>query len=674
MPPRVFVLLGVVLPAAAMATAVWPGGDMKVSPGQDFYTFANGSWQHDTVIPPDRAGFSTATKLIVDTENKLRELLQNTAALAGAPEGEESAKVVAYYSAFMDERRIEELGPRPLAPLLARIKEAGDRTALARLMGSANAGFNFSIFALAVEPDSHAPERYAVTLSQDGLGLPDPKDYLDPASLGRREAYESYVARLLKLAGWSDAAGAARHVLTVETEMARASWTGAQQRDEARNYHPVSQSDLVRIAPGFPWAAYWSAAGIQTDRIVLTEDEAVGSLARLYTATPIGDLRAWAAFHLVDNAAPYLSGSFRAAWFDFHGRQLAGTSQEPPRWRQAVRLVSGGGSKDLADSRGAMGDAVGRMYVARWFDSRSEARLRALSDELKSTLRARIKLSSWMSETAKTEALRKVDAYRIEIGAPAHGDHYDGLIIRRDDLIGDVERVTAYAWQRDRGRLGHAVDRAEWTITPQTVNAYNYAPLTVVVFTAALLQPPAFDPVEDPAFVYGGIGAIIGHELTHAFDDVGRTFDHTGHHRNWWTPSDATHFEAMSDQLVRQFAACEALPGLHVDGRLTLGENIADIGGLQLAFDAYHSSLNNQPAPLVDGLSGDQRFFLGFALLRRDKRRPEAIRTEVATDPHTPDTCRVNQVVRNVDGWYQGFKINPFDKLYLAPDQRTRFW
>jgi len=669
------VLAGAVFASAAgPSTGTWPGGDPSVPPGRDFYAYANGAWQRETAIPADRAGFSTATMLTQTTETRLRDLLESAAAGAGEQPHDEVGKVGAYYAAFLDDGRVERLGRRPIEPALARIRGARDRAALARLMGEAPGGFEGSLFALTVEPDSRAPDRYAVTLGQAGLGLPDRDDYLSPASADLRGAYLAYVTRQLTLVGWPAAAAAARRVLAFETRVARASWTGAQQRDETKNYRRVSPADLRRIAPGFAWSAYWSGVGLHPDHVVVLQDTAVGALARLYAEAPLADLRAWAAFHLADNASPYLSRPFRDAWFDLHGRRLQGAGEPPPRWRQALRQVSGGGSKDLDDSRGAMGDAVGRMYVARWLAPETEAKLRALTDRLKETLRAQIAGSTWMSDTAKAEALRKVDAYRIDIGAPDHGDTYDGLVIRRDDLFGDVARATAHDWALRRMRLGRPVDRAMWDITPQTVNAYNYAPFSVVVFTAALLQPPAFDPKEDAALAYGGIGAIIGHELTHAFDDVGRAYDHEGRHRDWWTPADQAAFAVMSGRLVRQFAACEALPGVPVDGRLTLGENIADIGGLQLALEAYHGSLNGHPAPVVDGLTGDQRFFLGFALLRRDKRRPEAILNDVRTDPHTPDTCRVDEDVRDLDGWYQAFDVGVGDRLYLPPGERTRIW
>ena len=489
-----------------------------------------------------------------------------------------------------------------------------------------------------------------------------------------RDAYRAYAARLLRLLDWPEPERAAAAVLAFETRVAAASWTAVQERDDVATYNPTSLSVLKRVAAGFPWTDYFSGAGLRPERLIVVERTAIPALARLYASTPLADLRAWAAVRLADDAAPDLSQPFYDAWFDLHGRRLQGLAAPPPRWRRALLQVSGGGSKTLEESRGALGDAVGRLYLARRFDRRSQAELTALADRLKAVLRQRIKASAWMSPQAQAEALRKLDDYRVEVGAPERSDSYDGLVIRRNDLYGDVERATARAWADERARLHRPVDRGRWAMTPQTVNAYNSAPLRQVVFSAALLQPPAFDPSEDPALLYGGMGAIIGHELTHAFDDEGRRFDHTGRLANWWTAEDEARFSNMTERLVSRFSACEALPGVHVDGRLTLGENIADIGGLQLALGAYHASLRSGSASVAGGLTGDQRFFLGFALLRRGVRRPEATRGDVRSDPHTPDHCRVNEDVREIDGWYGAFGVVPRERLYLPQGQRISLW
>jgi putative endopeptidase len=637
----------------------------------DFYGHANGGWMATTVIPADRAGFSTATVLSRSAEANVRTLLETAAA---GPSSGESGQVGAYYAAFMDEPRIEALGGRPLGGELQAIGAARSHLDLARLMGRANASFLPSLFALSIDYDSRDAARQAVYVGQGGLGLPDRNDYLSADTAPLRSAYLSYVARLLQLDGWPEPDRAAASVIGFETLVAAASWSAQDQRDQSRIYNLTSWEGLAREAPGFPWSAYLVAAGLRPGRVVVVERSAVVGLAKLYANEPLDTLKAWAAFHLADNAAPDLAKSYADAWFELHGRRLQGADVAPARWRRALRQVSGGGWKGLTESRGALGDAVGRMYVARNLDVRSQVMLRTLTYEMKTALRARITASSRLSLPAKAEALRKVDAYRIEVGAPASGDTYQGLVIRRDDLYGDVERATAYAWAADVARLHRPVDTGRWSITPQTVNAYNDGALSLIVFTAALLQPPFFDPQADAATVYGSVGATIGHELTHGYDDQGRQFDAQGRHRNWWTPEDNADFALLSQRVVDRYSACEEIPGLKINGRLTLGENLADIGGLQLAWRAYHASLRGGTAPVIDGLSGDQRFFLAFAKIRRDKRRPEALRTDVLSDPHSPDRCRVNEAVREVDAWYTAFDVRPGDPLFLSPDARTTIW
>jgi putative endopeptidase len=655
--------------------AAWTGGDPTVKPGTDFFLFANGGWLNANPIPADRVGFSIATLLSLSAVDKVRILLEEAAAVAGNEPAVERGKVGAYYAAFMDQPRVEALGAAPLQRSLMEIREAGSRNELARLMGHANSSFQGSLFKLRISPDSRNHDRYAIYLGQGGLGSLDRSVYLDPGAGDLREAYRNYIVQLLSLAGWEKSEDIATEVMAFETKVAAASWTAAEERDESRIYNPEDASKLASQAPEFPWNVYLDAAMLaRAERIIVVDRSAIPVLADLYSRTPIAVLRAWAAFHLIDYAAPLLSHEFADAWFDLHGRRLQGARIQTPRWQRAVAQVSGGGSKDMDDSRGAMGDAVGRLYTNRWFEPRSRETLRVLVDDLKTTLRARISASDWMSTAAKVEAIKKLDAYRVEIGTPEHGDSYDGLVIRRDDLFGDVERATAYAWDQDLTRLHHSTDRARWAMTPQTVNGYNYAPFNEVVFTAALLQPPAFDPTQDSAVTYGGIGAIIGHELTHGFDDVGRRFDSTGHISDWWTTTDNAQFAAKAEELIALFSGCEAAPGVHVDGHLTVGENIADIGGLQLAFAAYQASLHGHPARVINGLTGDQRFFLGFAKLRRGHRRPQALRNDVATDPHTPDACRVNEDVRNVDGWYDAFGVTPESPLFMPRELRIRIW
>ncbi len=607
--------------------------------------------------------------------DRVRALLEDAERGAPITPTTEPAKVGTYYAAFMDEAKIEDVGLRPLNPELQKISLATDRTDLARIMGTANRGFQGSLFALSIEPDSRNAARNALYLSQSGIGSLDRDFYFQTSYASARKAYKAYIQQALTFAAWPVSDETADTVVDFETKIAVASSTTAENRDETKNYNPTTMNRLARTTPGFAWDAFFNAAGLTGNRrVVVVNTTAIPALATLYQTTPLPVLKAWATFHLMDNAAPFLSSSLVRAHFAFHGTTLAGKQEPLPRWRNALRLVSGGTSKSMDDSRGSMGDAVGRLYAKRWFDERSRVSLMTLVTNLKEVLKERIQASDWMSPETRSEALRKVAATRVEIGVPARSDEYTGLRIFRDDLFGNVQRATAFAWHADLLRLDKPVERDRWTMTPQTVNAYNYAPFNEVVFTAALLEPPAFDPEQDIALTYGRIGAIIGHELTHSFDDVGREYDAAGRQRDWWTPQDAKTFQNKAHALVALYSACEAAPDLHVNGDLTLGENIADIGGLQIAYAAYHKALDHRPAPMIDGLSGDQRFFLGFAMLRRGHRRVNALRSDVQNDPHTPDQCRVNNVVREVDGWYQAFNITKVDPLYLPPSERIHFW
>ncbi len=518
-------------------------------------------------------------------------MLEEAAASPAEQPVSERGQVGAYYAAFMDEQRVEFLGATPLDRSLREIRTANSREELARLMGHADSSFHGSLFKLWIEPDSRRPERNAIYLGQGGLGSLDRDIYLAEDAAELRDAYRQYIARLLSLVRWENSEAMAAQVVEFEAQIAAASWTAADERDESKIYNPTDIAQLAGETPEFPWRSYLQGANLAwAGTLIVVDRSAIPALAALYSQTPLAVLKAWAALHLTDNAAPFLSHDFADAWFELHGRRLQGAQIQSPRWQRALVQVSGGGTKDLDDSRGAMGDAVGRLYTQRWFQARSRETLRVLVDDLKATLRATISASAWLSAGAKAEAIRKLAVYRVEIGAPEHGDEYRGLVIRRDDLFGDVERATAYAWRQDRNRLHHPTDRARWTMTPQTVNAYNYAPFSEVVFTAALLQPPAFDPTQDSALTYGGIGAIIGHELTHGFDDVGRRFDATGHMRDWWSTTDNAHFAGNAATLI------------------------------------------------------------------------------------APDACRVNEDVRNVDGWYDAFGVTRESPMFIATDHRFRLW
>jgi len=647
------------------------GMDKAVKPGDDFFRYANGAWLDKTPIPSDKPAVSFRLQMTDRAEARIHDLLE--AAKDKQPTDLEG-KAGAFYRAFMDEARAEQLGAKPLAPLLAEVRNAGTREALAGLMGHANADMNASLFYFYVDVDLKDPRRYAVYLGQSGLGLPDRDYYLKPDFAAQKTRYEAYVAELLKLGGWQG--GDAKSVVAFETAVAQASWTKAEQRDADKVYNPVAAADLPKFAPGFDWSALLGQAGLsKATRVIVAEKTAVPKLAALYAATPVETLQAWAAFHIADNAAPYLSKPFADAWFDMHDRTLSGQKEQRLRWKRAVTAVSGSDFLvgDRFGSFGTLGFGIGQLYSAKYFPPAAKAKIEALVVNLKAAYRVRLQHLDWMSAKTKVEALKKLDTYTIKVGYPDHARDYSRLEIKADDLLGDVRRAGAADWAFYSGRLFSPVDKSDWAMTPQTNDAYN-GNLRDIAFPAGILQAPVFDADADAAVNYGAVGGIIGHELTHGFDDQGRKIDAGGRLRDWWTKEDAAKFEARAKALGAQYAAFEPLPGVHVNGDLTMGENIADLGGLTLALDAYHASLHGKQAPVIGGLTGDQRVLLGWAQAWRGKVTDDYVKKQVVSDPHSPRQFRVNGVVRNVDAWYAAFGARPGEKLYVEPGKRVKIW
>jgi putative endopeptidase len=531
-------------------------------------------------------------------------------------------------------------------------------------MGRAAESFYSSFFEANVGVDGKDPQHYAVYVSQAGLGLPDRDYYLKPEFAPQKAKYQAYVGDMLALVGWSDPAASAKAIVDMETKIAEASWPKEDERDPSKIYNPMSPDELAAAAPGFDWRDFLAAADLADQkRLIVQENTALPKIAAVFAGTPIETLKAWEAFQVADSAAPFLSKTFVDANFEGRAHALSGQPEQKPRWKRAVAAVDGG-----------MGEAVGREYVAEYFPPGAKAKAQALVANIRAALKARIERVDWMSDATKAQALAKLSDLGVKIGYPDKWRDYSALTISPTDLVGDVERSAAFEWRREVRRLHGPVDKTEWAMTPQTVNAY-YAPTrNEIVFPAAILQPPFFDPRADMAVNYGGIGAVIGHEMTHGFDDQGRRFDGTGKLAEWWTADDAAKFVARTKVLGAQYSAFEPIAGAHVNGDLTMGENIADLGGLLLALDAYHDSLGGKPAPAIDGLSGDQRLFLGFAQIYRSAIRPDALKRQLVTDPHAPEVDRVNGVVRNVDAWYAAFAIKPGDPLYAGPDQRVRIW
>jgi putative endopeptidase len=643
------------------------GRDMSVKPGDDFEGYANGTYLKTMSIPPDQSRWGAFNMLRDISDTRVHGILEEMAATAPAAPSTADDKIGAFYKAFMDEAAVTTKGAAPLGPDLDAIRSVANRDDLARLMGRANARFGGALFGVDVDVDVKTPTTYMVIVSQGGLGLPDRDYYLDPKFAAKKTAYQAYVAQMLGMIGWPNAAARAGDVVAFETAVAQVSWPRADRRDPDKTYNPTSIDALATAAPGFDWRAFLGAEELGGEtRVNLAENTAIPKMAAVYAATSLETLKAWEAFQTVDDAAGVLPGPFVQARFDFRGKTLAGTPELKVRWKRGVDLV---GSLEQG-----MGDAVGKVYVARYFPPSSKAKMEALVENLRAAFRARIAGNDWMSSQTKQAALEKLANYKIMVGYTTKWRDYGGLAIRADDLYGDAERSRAANWAFTRGLLRHAVDRDLWGMTPQTVNAYNAGPLVEVVFPAAILQPPFFNPDADPAINYGGIGAVIGHEMTHGFDDEGRKIDATGHLRDWWTAQDASRFEAKAARYGAEFADYDTGLGASINPKLTMGENIADLGGLNLAVDAYHASLDGRPAPVIDGYTGDQRVFLGWAQVWRERQRPDAERQQLVTDPHSPGRYRAITAERNIDAWYKAFDVQPGEKLYIPPQDRVTIW
>jgi putative endopeptidase len=652
------------------------GMDAKTKPGDDFFRYANGTWLDHAQIPADKPAVSFRLQMTDRTEARLHDMMEASAKTVPHQPDDLSGKVGAFYKAFMDEARVNALGAKPLDPLLNDVRTGKTRDAQSALMGRNNADLEGSLFNFFIDVDLKDPKHYAVYVSQGGLGLPDRDYYLKSDFAAQKSKYEIYVAQLLHLLNWPDADARAKDVVAFETKIADASWTKAQQRDPVATYNPMSVDDLQKTAPGFAWKDFFAQADLaKVSRVVVAEKTAFPKLTAIYAATPIETVQAWQAFHIADNASPYLSKPFTDAYFEMRNKTLSGQKEQQVRWKRGVFAVSGGdfGVGDRFGTYGTMGWGVGQLYTDKYFPPEAKAKIEALVANVKAAYRVRLQKLDWMSAATKVEALKKLDTYNIKVGYPDHPRDYSKLVITDDDLLGDVRRAGEDDWAFYTGRYFGPVDRSDWSMSPQTNDAYNGS-LRDIVFPAGILQAPVFDPNADAAINYGAVGGIIGHELTHGFDDEGRKIDAEGALRDWWTKDDAAKFEVRAKMLGAQYSSFEPIPGVHVKGELTMGENIADMGGLTLALDAYHASLQGKPAPVIDGFTGDQRVFLGWAQAWRGKVTDDFVRKQVVSDPHSPRQFRVNGVVHNVDAWYVAFGVKPGEKLYVAPKKRVKIW
>jgi putative endopeptidase len=652
------------------------GMDATIKPGDNFFRYANGAWVDKTEIPPDKPAYSLRLAMTDLTEQRLHDMMESSGATRNENPGTLEEKVGAFYRSFMDEARVDELGAKAIDSELNDLRNAKTRDDFAALMGRTATDFEFSLFNPFIDVDLKDPTKYAFYLTQAGIGLPDRDYYLKSDFAAQKTAYQNYVATILRLLNWADPDKTAKEIVDFETKIADASWTKAQQRDLNAIYNPMLVPELKKFAPGFAWEKFLAGTKMpKLARVIVAEKSAFPKIVEVYSKAPIDTLRAWQAFHIADNAAPYLSKPFTDAYFELHNKTLSGQKEQQVRWKRAITAVSGGdfGVGDRFGTFGTMGFGVGQFYTTKYFPSEAKAKIQDLVTNLKAAYRARIEKLDWMGPDTKKEALKKLDTYTIKVGYPDHARDYSKLTIKGDDLIGNVKRCAQLDWDFYTGRFFAPVDRTDWTMTPQTNDAYNGA-LRDIVFPAGILQPPIFDADADPAINYGAAGGVIGHELTHGFDDQGRKIDASGALRDWWTKQDAETFKKRADMLGAQYSKYEPIPGGHVNGELTMGENIADLGGLTLALDAYRASLKGQAAPVLDGFTGEQRVFLGWAQAWRGKVTDDYVKKQVVSDPHSPRQFRVIGPSRNADAWYEAFKVEPTDKMYVAPDQRVRIW
>jgi putative endopeptidase len=644
--------------------------DKSVAPGDDFFMFTSGSWYKTAVIPPDRSSAGSFQNLRILSEQRMNEIAASLDAKPYDQLSDEEKKLRDLYDAFLDQKQIDANGLAPAKKDLAFIAGLKTPQDVAAAMGMPLLNLD-GPFGIGLGINDKNSSQYAVDLGQSGLGMPNRDYYLrdDPDLAKTRDAYKKHLSAMFTLAGMSDAGKRAQAVYDLEYKMADAEWANADRRDEDKTYNPMSYSGLKALAPQFPWDAYFKSTGIAlTDpkgerQVIVAEKSAFPKLAQIFADTPVSVWRDYLTVHYLHSYGAYLPKALDDEDFAFFGTAVQGNSQQLPRSARAAHLLDG-----------LLGEALGKLYVAKYFPPESKAKAVELVGNLLKAYDADIRTLTWMTPATRDKALDKLHHFGVKIGYPDHWRDYSAYIVKRDDLLGDVERGNEFEWNRELARLDNPVDKTEWGMTPPTVNAYNNFQANEIVFPAAIMQPPFFDPNADDAVNYGGIGAVIGHEISHGFDDQGSKFGPDGSLDNWWTDADRKAFEAKTKMLGAQYDSYEPLPGLHVNGAFTMGENIADNAGIAISLKAYHLSLNGKKASVLDGYSGDQRFYLAFGQIWRGKLRDGALRAQVLSNEHSPPQFRAIGATRNQDAWYGAFGAKPGDKYYLSADQRVHLW
>ena len=640
----------------------------SIRAADDFYRYANDKWIATAVIPADKPSWSPPYMLHQDAQEKLRAIIEEAAASQATPAGSEARKVGDLYRSFMDESRIEALKMKPLAPEFEAIAALKDKSEIPALL----ARFKRIDIAMPVDLDIFQDKRestaYAAYLSQAGLGLPDREYYLDnddPKQVAIRRKYVEHIERMMAMAGSRTPKQDAADIVAFETALAKINWTRVENRDPVKTYHKIAIKDLPAYAPGFDWNAYLAAAGVsgKVSDVVLYQDTYLKAFADLFAKTPLPVWQAYLKWRVLREYGRFLDKAVVDERFAFFGTTLYGIPQIRPRWQRGVQLVDE-----------AIGEALGQVYVAKYFPPESKVRMEKLVANLLAAYKQSIDSLDWMGPETKKEAHAKLAKIKPKIGYPAKWRDYSTLVIKPDDLVGNMMRANEFEYQRNLAKLGKPIDRDEWGLTPQTVNAYYNPLLNEIVFPAAYLQPPNFNPAADDAANYGAIGRTIGHEIRHGFDDSGSQYDGDGNLREWWTADDHKRFTEKTRALVAQFDASSPVPGYFVNGKLTLGENIADLSGLAIAYKAYRLSLGGKEAPVIDGLTGDERFFMNYAQSHRDKIRDEYQVAILKSDPHSPDMFRVNVPLSNLDAFYETYKLKPGDKMFRPKQERVSIW
>lgn len=638
------------------------GMDTSVKPGDDFFEYVGGTWIKNTEIPADKSNYGSFVALRDKAEADVKTTIEENAKLTHEP-GSAGQKVGDFYNAFLNTDLIEQKGLEPAKADLDLIAAAASHEDLGKIM--ATPGMPGGPVAITPGVDSKDPSKYTIDVYQSGLGLPERDYYLreDQQFKDIRAAYQAHIAKMLTLVGYADAEKHAADIMALETAMAQDSWEMAKRRDPVAMYNPKNRAELIAFAPDYPWAESFDVLGIPAfDRFVANEADAIQKLTKIFRATPVETWKAYLTFNYLSAYAGVLPKAFDEEAFAFTAI-LSGQKEQRPRWKRAISGVNG-----------SLGEVVGQLYVAKFFPPEAKAEMLKLVQNLLAAYKVRIENLPWMSDATKQEALKKLATFRPKIGYPDKWRDYSALEVKADDALGNAKRSAVFEWNRYAARLDQPVDKDEWFMSPQTVNAYYNPSFNEIVFPAAILQAPFFDLAADPAINYGAIGGVIGHEIGHGFDDQGSQSDADGILRNWWTPDDLAKFKERTTALGAQYGAFEPLPGIKVNGDLTMGENIGDLGGVEVSLEAYKMSLNGAEAPVIDGFTGIQRFFLGWGQVWRSKYRDEALRNQILSDPHSPARYRVNGVVPNVDDWYAAFSIPADAKMFIAPEKRVKIW